>query len=504
MAARIQSGPQPPPGRISHEIERRRIAVWLDANAGAALRVLCAPIGCGKTVAARQYVEGRNGAAAYVRVPSGVDTPTLRALIAAPKTDEVVLDELDRAEGAACEALHDDVLDGLVACRLIVVGRSRRRLRVQGLLARGLAKAFDPAAFAFDADELAELAAAAGLDHERTDLMQVLDDTEGWPLAAHWLIRDALEGQRSLRDAFEQWRERNAHLLFELLQHERYEDAEAFDAYRRILLDGWGDAQHELERLEQLGLPIVRAGALVRPYRFLVRLVAPSGAAIAEPPASDVSPKMRLNALGRFRCEIDGRPVAFARRRDQQVFVYVATAPEGRTSRDSLLDAFWPGLDRTAASQSLRVTLSRIRRAIIDAAPNTDPERYFRTAGTLSIDTRTVAVDVRRFVDHIEQGLLDDARGNIDGAKHHYRAAHRLYTDRLLASEGPEPCLESRVADFESLYEEALTRLMSLHAATGELDLARDYARELLARNTAGGRGRALDLFAGSPPGATA
>ena len=506
MVARIRSGPRPPRSlrRISHEIERHRIAAWLETTADAPVRILCAPIGCGKTVAVRQYVERRNGAAVYVHVPSGADAATLRGLILSANAEEVVLDELDRAEGAACEALLEDVLDGMVVCRLILVGRSRRHLRVQGLLARGLGKACDPAAFAFDPEELADLAAAAGVDHDLADLVQLLDDTEGWPLAAHWLIRDAVEGRSSLRDAFEHWRERNAHLLFELLQHERYEDAEAFDAFRRLLVEGWDDAHYELERLEQLGLPIVRTGNLLRPYRLLARLVAPGGAVRAEPLASEVLPNMRLNVLGRFRCEIEGRPVAFARRRDQQVFVYVAISPEGRTSRERLLEAFWPGLDRTAAGQSLRVTLSRIRRAILDAAPKANPERFFRTAGSLSIDTRTVAVDVRRFIDHVEQGLLDDAGGNIEGAKHHYRAAHRLYADRLLASEGPEPCLETRAADFESLYEEALARLMSLYAATGELETARDYARELLGRNAGDARGRTLDLFAGSTPAASA
>jgi hypothetical protein len=477
-----------------HEIERRGIDAWLQSAVEAPVRMLCAPLGCGKTIAVRRYVERRGKAAAFVHVPSGANAKTLRTLIAEADAAEVVLDELDRADGAACDALREDVIDGLVPSRLIVIGRSRRRLRMQGLLARGLAKACDQAVFPFDGVELAALAASTGVVHEQADVVQLLDDTEGWPLAAHWLLRDALETGRPLRDAFDPWRERNAHLLFEFLQHERYEDADAFDTFRRMLVDAGEDAQHELERLEQLGLPIVRARGVLRPYRLLARLAAPPDAA-PDPLAGEAPAIMRLNVLGRFRCEIAGRPLAFARRRDQQVFVYVAVTAEGRTSRERVLDAFWPGIDRTAASQSLRVTLSRIRRAILSAAPGADPERYFRTAGDLAIDTRTVAVDVRRFVDHIEQGRLDDVGGNIEGAKYHYRSAHRLYGDRLLASEGPEPCLDTRVADFESFYEEALTRLMSLYAATGELDAARDYAREMLGRNSSVARDRALGFF---------
>ncbi len=339
--------PRPPLPRTPFEVSRYRIAAWLEVTADVPVRVLCAPIGSGKSVAARQYIEARGDAAAYVRVPSGTDAATLRDLVASANVEELVLDELDRAEGAACDALHEDVIDGLVTPRLVVVGRSRRHLRVHGLLARGLATACDASAFPFDAEELAELAATAGLGYDPADLEQVLADTEGWPLVVHWLMRDALEGRRSLRDAFEQWRENNAHLLFEFLQYDRYKDADEFDAFRRILVEGWTDAQHELERLEELGLPIVRARGTLRPYRLLARLVAPGGSE-PEPLASTAMLLMRLKVLGRFRCEIDGRPVTFARRRDQHVFVYVAIRSRGRTSRERLLDAFWPGIDHAA------------------------------------------------------------------------------------------------------------------------------------------------------------
>lgn len=483
---------------VSQEIERRGLLAWLEASAETPVRILCAPIGSGKTVVARQLAARDRVRTRYVHVPAGAGADALRALVdAAGDPRDVVLDELDRAEPGACRALLDDVAHGGLERRLILVGRSRRRLQAHALVARGLARVCDPAAFAFDGEELGRLAAASGIAHEPHDVAQLLYDTEGWPLAAHWMVRDALEAGRSLRDAFAPWRERNAHLLFEFLQQERYEDADAYEAFRRILHDGWADAQHELERLEQLGLPLVRARGVLRPYRLLARLVAPGASAVPEHATTASTPPMLLNVLGRFRCEIAGRPVTFARRRDQQVFVYVAIAADGRTSRERLLEAFWPGVERTVASQGLRTTLSRIRRSILEAAPNGDPDRYFRTAGDVAIDTRTVAIDVRRFVDHVEQGRLDDARGNLDGAKHHYRVAQRVYQDRLLASDGPEPCLHGRAAELEACYVEVLTRLTSLFAATGDLEPARDYARALLARNTEDARRRAFSGFTG-------
>ncbi len=98
----------------------------------------------------------------------------------------------------------------------------------------------------------------------------------------------------------------------------------------------------------------------------------------------------------------------------------------------------------------------------------------------------------------------DDDTGNLEGAKHHYRDAHRLYEDRFLSSEASEPCFEARVADFESVYDEVLARLISLYAALGELEVARDYARELERRNASVARERASALFGRSTAAETA
>ena len=332
--------------------------------------------------------------------------------------------------------------------------------------------------------------------HDAQDVAQLLHDTEGWALATQWLVRDAAEAGRTLNDAFSRWRERNGHLLLELIEQEGCSEPTALAAFCGALGDGWNGSQSEAEELEQLGLPIVRTRSGLRPYRILNRLARP---AVAEHATMAVTPMMFVNVFGRFRCEIGGRAVAFSRRRDQQVFSYVALAPECRTSRDELLDAFWPGINRTIAAQGLRTTLSRIRRAIADVGPAIDPERYFETTGEVRVNARTVAVDVHRFVDHVEQARLDEARGSVEGAKHHYRLAQRIYVDRLLASEASEPCLELRAREFEKLHVEVLTRITELHAATGELDVARDAARALLSCNTAESRRNALSSIAVEP-----
>lgn len=484
--------------RTAHDrIERPRLAAWFTETHRAAVRIVCAPLGSGKTCAVQQHADAQAGSTGYVRVPDGADAAALRGIVArGGGFAEIVLDDVDRADPHGYRALLDDITDGAIEARLVLVGRSRRRLHGHALVARGLAVACDPALLAFDTAETEALAAQMGVLHDGQDVAQLLHDTEGWSLATQWLVRDAAESGRTLNDAFARWRERNGHLLLELIEQEGCYEPTALAAFCSALGDGWAGSQSEAEELEQLGLPIVRTRSGLRPYRILNRLARP---AVAPHVTAAVTPMMFVNVFGRFRCEINGRPVAFSRRRDQQVFTYVALAPDCRTSRDDLLDAFWPGINRTIAAQGLRTTLSRIRRAVADVGPAVDPERYFETTGEVRINARTVAIDVHRFVDHVEQARLDEARGSVEGAKHHYRLAQRIYVDRLLASEASEPCLEQRAREFEKLYVEVLTRVTELHAATGDLDIARDAARALLSCNTTESRRNALSSIAVEP-----
>jgi DNA-binding SARP family transcriptional activator len=248
----------------------------------------------------------------------------------------------------------------------------------------------------------------------------------------------------------------------------------------------------------------VRTRTGLRPYRILARLAAPISERVDVQMTTTLPALMAVNVFGRFRCEIAGRAVPFSRRRDQQVFAFVVLQPECRTSREKLLEAFWPGVNHTVALQGLRTTLSRIRRAILEAAPSVDPQRYFETAGEVRVNVRAVAIDVHRFVDRIEQGRIDDARGAVEGAKHHYRVAQRIYADRVLAAEAPEPCLEREAERFEALYIEVLTRITELHAATGEFEIAREAVRTLLSCNNEEARRRVLACIGPAEPAASA
>ncbi|HEX3464988.1 MAG TPA: BTAD domain-containing putative transcriptional regulator [Candidatus Elarobacter sp.] len=477
----------------SDRIRRRAIAQWFEKTMSAPVRVVCAPLGCGKTIAVQHYVDSRGGAAGYARVPAGASAETLHEIIAGgSEFEEIVLDDFDRADEAARAALFEEIADGAPLPRLVLAGRSRQRMNAHTLLAQGLATACDPQLLAFDAAEIAALANSMGVPHDADDAGQLLYDTDGWPLAAQWLIRDAAESDRTLHDAFTHWRQRNEHILHEYVDQEFAAEPALADAFRLVLNAEWRGAQPELERLERLGLPITRSRGGLQPFSVFARLRSTPAAVPESAPGPET---MLVSAFGAFRCEIGGRPVKFLRRRDQHVFAYIATAPQGRASRDQLLAAFWHDVQHAVAAQGLRTTLSRIRRALADAAPQTDPESYFETVGEVRLNWSHASVDVRRFLDQVESARLEEARGAHEQATRHYARAHRLYGDRLLAAEAAEACFEPLAAELHAAYVEALTRLTELHAKLGQDDAARDYARVLMSLGNEEARAGAVRIF---------
>ena len=131
-------------------VERWRALEWFDATSAVAARIVCGPIGSGKTFAVRQFVERSGGRAAYVRIPPRAELDQILAAIASEGgAGTIVLDDLDRADATACAALADLILRSEVDRKLVLVGRSRRRLRAETLLARGFARACGDEVLAF-------------------------------------------------------------------------------------------------------------------------------------------------------------------------------------------------------------------------------------------------------------------------------------------------------------------------------------------------------------------
>ena len=446
-------------------IERPRVSRCLAGVARVPLRLLSAPVGSGATTALQEYAR-RRGVVYVTAVPGHGREKIAEMLRRYSDALEVLIDGADQLAPDGFDALLQHAAES-GSPRLLLAGHARNLLRVHTLVARGEAELLDASALAFDAAETSALARALGLDPKDEDIEQILHATEGWAVAVSWTLRDAARVGRSLCGAFDIWTEANGHLVREFIEASVGADAEP-DAFNSVLeASSYDHLQPVLLRLEAIGYPIARTRQGLRPYRLLRRMVAPAQRAPSE--ESDV--RLALTLFGRFTCRAGGRDVGFVRRRDQNVLVYLALSPQGRVDRAELAKTFWPDVPAAIASQGVRSTLSRLRRAIA-CASGRNADWYLRTGVIVALDLEHVIVDARRFADHAKQGIAAEERGDYDEARRHYVLAERLRVGDLLRSEAIEPLLESVVAPHARLAEHVADRLVSMGRTPREHDAA--------------------------------
>lgn len=441
------------------EIPRPRLLALFNRRGAAPVRMLCAPHGAGKSTALRDFAAGRGDVHLLTLPPRASSAQVRSALARRPDAALTIVDQADGASPDGVTALFAHIeATWPGGKRYLLSGCSRIRLRAHALLARGVASLLDASLLPFTSGEIAALAAAQGVAAEELDVEQLRYDTDGWPVAVAWIVRDAAREGRALRGAFEQWRQRNGHLLLELVTA-----AHADDEYAQAFVSAvWSLAepasQRTLERLDAEGFPIVRMRSSVRPYRVLMQ--------IAAPPAERAAPadqRLMMTLFGRFSCTIASRPVVFDRRRDQNVLTFIALSPGASVTRAALLETFWPDAPPAVASQGLRTTLCRLRRALALAA-GSDAARYLHVDKSVALDLDWVSVDARTFRACLDLAAAEDAVGNRHAAREQYLQAERLYTGALLASEALEATLAPRAAEYGELFEQLLAQLTDMQA----------------------------------------
>ncbi|HEY1868752.1 MAG TPA: BTAD domain-containing putative transcriptional regulator [Candidatus Cybelea sp.] len=181
---------------------------------------------------------------------------------------------------------------------------------------------------------------------------------------------------------------------------------------------------------------------------------------------------MHVRLLGLFIAEIDRRPVEWLRRRDKQVFKYLALSSERSASRAELIRLFWPGVKRNDAAQSLRTVCSNIRKAIGSIVGSKLVEVYFRAGEYLSLDVHNVIVDVDRFAAHMDAGDAEYESGRLRDACAEYRSAVALYHGDLLVGSADARWMAKRARALRSRHAIARDRIAQTIVALHDQECA--------------------------------
>lgn len=468
--------------RLGPSIVRRQgLEDWLGRFKSVPVRFLVAPPGFGKTVALLGYLRNAATNGVYCVVAAGAGAESIwnaigRALaletpcgsheelvgaLAARAPMELALDCDDVPSGGGIDAilaLIEDVPDDV---GLLVACRSRAAFHVGRFVSDGTAVLCDAERLAFDAAGIRHVAETCGVPHTHADVLRMLEATDGWPQVVSGALRKAAEDSCSLAQAFEHWRTRHGHLFNEFvaesLKHVSEREA---DLVLKLMSGSYLDDRAQLQSLEEQGLFVVHTPDGYRPLRALSRsrLYDRYGRKVAP-----VTP-MQVRLFGWFLAEIDRQPIEWVRRRDRQIFKYIALQPNGTVSRAEIGQVFWPDAERHLVAQSLRTACSNIRKAIAHIVGFKEVESYFRAGDELSIDLDNVIVDVNRFILHANDADEQYNRGELRAAYAHYRSAARVYRGDLLIGDAHEPWVASLDAALKQRHVTVLDRIAEIVA----------------------------------------
>lgn len=462
-------------------VRRARIEEWLERFKGAPVRFLMAPPGFGKTMALLDYLRHRAANGYYCALAAGATKEALWSELAGAlgvdggfaAQEELVQALVERAplelaidctgvpaadSIAAILRLVEEVPEGV---SLLIACRSRAAFQVRDLVSRGLASLCDAERLAFCSDEIRHLAETCGVRFVHADVVRLLEQTEGWPLVASGAICKAAEDNCSLHEAFGNWRTRRGHFLNEFIATVLADAPEEHAALVYKLMAGSQiDEPQQLQALEEQGLFVTHTADGYRALRALSRSNLYRRYASALP----ASP-MQVRLFGWFEAEIEGRPIPWIRRRDREIFQYVALKSGGIASRAELGEAFWPGVEKHLVAQSLRTACSNIRKAIAHLVGFDQVETYFRTGHSdVSIDPDNVVVDVKSFIAHANDGDEQYDRGELEAALVHYHLAEGLHTGSLLIGHGSGTWVALHAASLEQRHLTNLERLSEISA----------------------------------------
>lgn len=441
----------PLPRLASSTVERERVSAWLTRNARTPLRFLLAPAGSGKTTALVRYAQSREKASYYVHLKHRTDErlletnlcelfalgtftyPALLAALNCLEYVELIVDGIDRLHVTE-QALLERLVHEIPAHVSLVYAGTTTCLAVHSLEAAGLAVVLPREELLFQQSEIGQLGAHLGLVDEQDSFEQIRDTSDGWPIVVADILRCAAEHGTSAVDGYERWVTHRSRSFTAYLQDEISRFSEvgkvAFEkAMRREEV-----SNTQLTILEDIGAFVAISNGNIRPYKVVSDLLS-----VETPVHTSRTDPVNIRMFGRFSVRSGDREVTWIRRRDQQIFRYIAVRPSGRVKKSEIIDIFWPDADSHLAAQSLRTACSNIRKALSSILDMATVEQLFVTEGQeLYINFNKTVIDVRRFKSHIGEASGAESEGRIADAMAHFRAAERIYRADLFSGEPEE------------------------------------------------------------------
>jgi DNA-binding SARP family transcriptional activator len=149
---------------------------------------------------------------------------------------------------------------------------------------------------------------------------------------------------------------------------------------------------------------------------------------------------LKINLFGEFQVR-RGReliePREWGGQKTRTLLKLLLTRPGHAFSRDEIMEALWPGVSPKAAERDLRVTVSRLRKALEPNLSRGSDSRYVlrRSPGYSFNSQANCEVDAWEFEKHQNKAETAQEEGRLEEATNEYRAALELLRSEYLAED---------------------------------------------------------------------
>lgn len=123
-------------------------------------------------------------------------------------------------------------------------------------------------------------------------------------------------------------------------------------------------------------------------------------------------PVLQLDLLGDFQMHVEGgAPINLSAKKSQALLAYLAVKPSQRVTRDKIAGLLWSSTAPEQARQSLRQTLSNLRKEL---AHLSDQKILIESGDLLGLDPELVTADVVEFESTLATGTEESLRRSIE------------------------------------------------------------------------------------------
>jgi DNA-binding SARP family transcriptional activator len=176
---------------------------------------------------------------------------------------------------------------------------------------------------------------------------------------------------------------------------------------------------------------------------------------------------LSVHLLGPLRVTLVDRPVeSWPSGRGRAIFKYLLAHRGQPTSRDVLMDLFWPDAAPEAARNNLNVAVHGLRQAL--KAASDMPIVLFQDGAYRLNPELTIWVDVEAFERHVAAGRQLEAAGQLAAATAEYEVATGLYQGDFLADDLYEEWSALARERLRVAYLDTLDRLAQLYFSQGQ------------------------------------